>query len=145
MPVLSSLAPKSTLRHRPIGSQTKQQEPPRVPRASRTHTQKPTPATTVPGDVPTWKPVRPLPARRRQRLLMIGMGMGMIVAVALVLLGQALIGWVGTTWDDLHYGYPRTSQTDAVVGHGDSVAHPSHFLALNLKGQLEIIELPAGN
>jgi len=59
---------------------------------------------------------------------MIGIGIGMILAVVLVLLGQALIGWVGNTWNDLHYGYPRTYQTDAVVGHGDSAAHPSHFL-----------------
>ncbi len=140
MPVLSSLAPKSTLRHRPIGAQTKREEPPRVPRASRTHTQKPTPATTAPGDIPAWKPVR-----RRQRLLLVGIGIGMILAVGLVLLGQLLIGWVGTTWDDLHYGYPRTYQTDAVVGHGDSAAHPSHFLALNLAGRIEVIELPGGD
>jgi hypothetical protein len=144
MPVLSSLAPGSTLRHRPIGAQTKQQEPPRVPRASRTHTQKPTPATTASGEVPTWKPARPLPARRRHRLLMIGIGMGMILAVVLVLLGQALIGWLSTTWDDLHYGRPRTFQTDAFVGH-EAGTQPSHFIALNLQGRIEIIELPGGD
>ena len=48
-------------------------------------------------------------------------------------------------WPDLHYGYPRTFQVDAVVGHGDNVAHPSHFLALNLQGRIEIIELPGGD
>ena len=127
MPVSSPLAPKSTLRHRPLGAQTKQQEPPRVARASRTHTQKPTPTTTVSGDIPTWKPARPLPSRRRQRLLLVGIGIGMIVAVVLVSLGQALIGWVGTTSDDLHYGRPRTFQTDAFVGH-EAGTHPSHFL-----------------
>src|SRR6266496_6365647 len=132
MPVITlhssdRLTPRSSLRHRPIGSQATQQEPPRVPRASRTHTQKPTPATTAPGDIPTWKPAQPLPARRRQRLLLIGMGIGMIVAVVLVLLGQLLMGRVGTTWDDFHYGRPRTSQTDAFVGHeAGNVA--SHFL-----------------
>ncbi len=144
MPVSSPLAPKSTLRHRPIGSETKPQEPPRVRRASRTQTRKPTPATTAPGDIPTWKPARPLPARRRQRLLMIGIGMGMILAVALVLLGQLLIGWVGTTWDNFHYGRPRTYQTDAFVGHeAGNVA--SHFIALNLAGRIEVIELPGGD
>src|SRR6266536_6300230 len=144
MPVSSPLAPKSTLRHRPLGAQTKQQEPPRVARASRTHTQKPTPTTTVSGDIPTWKPARPLPSRRRQRLLLVGIGIGMIVAVVLVSLGQALIGWVGTTSDDLHYGRPRTFQTDAFVGH-EAGTQPSHFIALNLQGRIEIIELPGGD
>ena len=139
MPVSSSLAPKSTLRHRPIGSQATQQEPPRVPRASRTQTRKPTPATTAPGDIPTWKP-----ARRRQRLLLVGIGIGMILAVGLVLLGQALIGWVSTTSDDLHYGRPRTFQTDAFVGH-EAGTRPSHFITLNLQGRIEIIELPGGD
>ncbi len=144
MPLSSPLAPKSTLRHRPIASDVKLSEPPRVPRASRTHTQKPTPAATAPGDIPTWKPARPLPARRRQRLLMIGIGIGMILAVVLVLLGQLLMGWVGTTWEDLHYGRPRTFQTDAFVGHeAGNVA--SHFIALNLAGRIEVIELPGGD
>jgi hypothetical protein len=41
---------------------------------------------------------------------------------------------------------PRTYQTDAVVGHNhDSRAHPSHFIAINLHGQVEVFELPAGD
>jgi len=75
---------------------------------------------------------------------MVGIGIGMILAVALVLLGQLLMGWVGTTWDDLHYGRPRTSQTDAFVGH-EAGNVPSHFIALNLQGRIEIIELPGGD
>jgi hypothetical protein len=47
--------------------------------------------------------------------------------------------------DDLRYGNPRTSQTDAVVGHHDSRAHPSHFIVENWHGQVIIIEFPAGN
>jgi len=76
---------------------------------------------------------------------MVGIGIGMVIAVTVVLLGQLLIGWMGNTWDTLQYGYPRTFQVDAVVGQGDSAAHPSHFLALNLKGQIEVIDLPAGD
>jgi len=35
---------------------------------------------------------------------------------------------------------------DEVVGHNnDSLAHPSHFIALNLHGQVIVIELPAGD
>jgi hypothetical protein len=44
--------------------------------------------------------------------------------------------------DDVAYGYPRTYQTDAAVSHGDR-AHPmSHFLALNLHGVIEVMEIP---
>src|SRR5260221_650390 len=41
---------------------------------------------------------------------------------------------------------PRTYQTDAVVGHNhDSSSLPSHFLAVNRKGRIEVFELPAGD
>jgi hypothetical protein len=44
------------------------------------------------------------------------------------------------------YGNPRIFQTDAIVGHNnDNAAHPSHFIALNLHGQVIIVELPAGD
>lgn len=143
MPALASedqLIPRSTLRHRPIGS-LKLTEPPRVPRASRTQTQLPKANTTTPMNVPVGK-VRSSPW---QRLLLVGIGMGMIVAVLLVVVGQLLVGWIGMGLDGLHYGYPRTFQMDAIVSHNDSPAHPSHFIALNLEGQIEVIELPGGD
>jgi hypothetical protein len=65
-----------------------------------------------------------------------------------------LIGWVSLSlffqwWqveqDDWHYGRPRTSQVDAVVGHADSPTSPSHFLALNLSRHTEVIEFPGGD
>ncbi|HET8846357.1 MAG TPA: hypothetical protein VFN35_33150, partial [Ktedonobacteraceae bacterium] len=43
------------------------------------------------------------------------------------------------------YGTPRTFQIDAVVGHHDGPAHPSHFEGLNLNGQIEVIELHGGD
>ncbi len=52
------------------------------------------------------------------------------------------VSWWNTIWDDLHYGRPRTFQTDAVVGHNDSQDDPSHFLALHLNGRIKIIEFP---
>jgi hypothetical protein len=148
MPVLTSsdrLAPKSILRHRPIDPAFNIVEPPRVPRASRTQTHKPSAAITVPIDVPVWKHSGKSQGNWRQHLLMIGIGVGMVFAVLLVFLGQFLLGWLGTTMDDLHYGRPRTYQVDAVVGQNDSVARPSHFIALNLKGQIEVIEFPGGD
>ncbi len=67
-----------------------------------------------------------------------------MVAIVAVLLGQLLLGWLGATWDDIHYGYPRTYQTDAFVGH--EVGHtPSHFIVLNLRGRVEILELQGGD
>ncbi|GHO76593.1 hypothetical protein KSD_43640 [Ktedonobacter sp. SOSP1-85] len=55
---------------------------------------------------------------------------------------QAWQGWQ----DDIHYGRPRTYQTDAVVGHNhDSSANPSHFIVLNLHGQILVIEIAAGD
>jgi hypothetical protein len=58
---------------------------------------------------------------------------------------SALTTWWQHTDDSLHYGMPRTSQMDAVVGHQDSTAHPSHFLALNLDGHLSVIEIQGGD
>jgi hypothetical protein len=140
------LTPKSTLRHRPIAATSEREEPPRVRRATRTQTQQPTATqTTAPADIPAWKPATRLRQRRQPRIPLVGIGIGMVLAVVVVFLGQLAIGWIGNIWNDLHYGYPRTSQIDAVVGQGDSTEHPSHFLALNLKGQIEVIELPAGD
>ena len=149
MPTLTStdhLTPKSTLRHRPIAATSEREEPPRVRRATRTQTQQPTATkTTAPTDIPAWKPATHLRRRRQPRIPLVGIGIGMVLAVVVVFLGQLAIGWIGNTWNDLHYGYPRTSQIDAVVGQGDSTEHPSHFLALNLKGQIEVIDFPAGD
>jgi hypothetical protein len=147
MPALTSedqLIPRSTLRHRPIGSDVKLTEPPRIPRASLTQTHLQKPSTTTPVGIPVGKSAK-AQSSPWQRLLLVGIGMGMIVAVLLVVVGQLLVGWIGTGLDGLHYGYPRTFQMDAVVGQGDSVLHPSHFLALNLEGQIEVIELPGGD
>lgn len=54
----------------------------------------------------------------------------------------ALGNWWTTQQDDWHYGRPRTFQVDAVVGHNDSVANPSHFIAINLDRHVLIFELP---
>ncbi len=146
MPVLTSsdrLTPKSTLRHRPIATDVEREELPRIQRASRTQTQRPTAKTTAP-EIPAWKPPTRLRSRRRRHIPMVGIGIGMVLAVMVVFLGQLVIGWIGNTWNDLHYGYPRTFQVDAFVGH-ETGKIPSHFLALNLKGQIEVIELPGGD
>jgi hypothetical protein len=77
---------------------------------------------------------------------MLYVGVGMIAALALWVLGSSLLAWGSAKYNDIVYGYPRTFQTDAVVGQGgDSKSQPSHFIAVNLHGQVIIIELMAGN
>ncbi len=86
-----------------------------------------------------------LPATRWRVHWLVFVGIAMFVMV----LGWAVLGavanWWQTTQDDWHYGRPRTFQMDAVVGHNDSTAHPSHFIAVNLHRQIEVIEFPGGD
>src|SRR5713226_2828752 len=84
------------------------------------------------------------PASPRRHWLLY-LGVGMLAMLALWIVGSMLLTWWQVTQDDWHYGRPRTFQTDSVVGHSDSVAHPSHFLVLNLSRQIEVIEFPGGD
>src|SRR5437870_12177463 len=47
--------------------------------------------------------------------------------------------------DDVHYVRPRTIQIDQFGGHNESSWTPSHFIAINLHGHIEVIELPGGD
>jgi hypothetical protein len=73
------------------------------------------------------------------------LGIGMLAIFALWTALSALVGWCATTLDDLNYGRPRTFQADAWVGHNEQGGIPSHFIALNLHGHIEIIEMPGGD
>ncbi len=83
------------------------------------------------------------PRRRFHWLVFVGLVMLVMVMGWVVL--NVLTNWWQITLDDWHYGRPRTFQTDAVVGHNDSAANPSHFIALNLNRHIEIIEFPGGD
>lgn len=86
------------------------------------------------------------PARRgvpRQWLIFVGLSMFIMIIGWLMF--SALSNWWTITQNDWQYGRPRTYQVDAVVGHGDSKANPSHFLAINLNRQIVVIEIPGGN
>jgi hypothetical protein len=73
-------------------------------------------------------------------------GIGMIAMLVMWELGSFALAWGLARYDDIRYGNPRTYQTNAVVGHGgDSLLHPSHFIAINLNRQAIVIEFPAGN
>jgi len=73
------------------------------------------------------------------------LGVGMIAMLALWTLLTSAMSWWNTTWDDLHYGRPRTFQMDAFVGHNETIGTPSHFIAINLNGRIEVIEFPGGD
>jgi hypothetical protein len=68
----------------------------------------------------------------------------MLATVLLLWLVQNLWAWGTVTYNDLHYGRPRTTQMDAFVGH-ETGNTPSHFIALNWHGRAEVIEFPGGD
>jgi len=80
----------------------------------------------------------------QQKHWLVFLGTGMLVTLVVVCLGQLAANWFSATWDNIHYGYPRTYQIDAFVGH-ESGKTPSHFIALNLHGRIEVIEFPGGD
>jgi hypothetical protein len=144
------LTPRSAIRYRPIAPDVLSQghvNTPIVPRASRKQ-QRNTPHTT--GGPPFGAAV-PLvvPARRsarRLQLAWVSLAVGMVLAVLLVWVAGILLHWAGQVADDLHYGRPRTTNADHRVGHEASgSAQLTHFIALNLDGQVYILELPGGH
>jgi len=102
------------------------------------------PKTPLPtGPIKKDSPQRKRLALRAHPLLLLGIGM-----ILMLMLWTALTlvaSWWNTTWDDIHYGRSRTFQTDVVVGHNYSASNPSHFIALNLNGRIEVIEFPGGD
>ncbi len=97
----------------------------------------------------------PLKAPKRQIQLGKGRKIGFVPMLAvfagmlaMILLANGLMA-VGSWWqihqDDVQYGRPRTYQFDAVVGHNDSTANPTHFICINLNRHVEIIEIPGGD
>ena len=91
----------------------------------------------------TQQPLRTRPTIKLHWLVFAGVGL------LLMLAGWMALNDLGAWWqnhqDDATYGMPRTYQTDAVVGHGDSNSNPSHFIAINLRGSIYILEAPGGN
>ncbi len=73
------------------------------------------------------------------------LGVGMIAMLAMWTVLTSVFSWWSTTWDDLHYGRPRTFQIDAFVKHNETTGIPSHFIAINLNGRIEIIEFPGSD
>jgi hypothetical protein len=142
--VQRALSPQPTTRQVPVPYRRSGQQPitttaspvaPLTGRGVRT--------TTVPRKA-SYKDETPGEKRRFHWLLLIGVGM--LAMLALWVVASSLLSWGSRTLDDIRYGYPRTYQTDAVVGHGgDSAQHPSHFIAINFHRHIIVIELMAGD
>ena len=77
-----------------------------------------------------------LPRQGKHPLFYIGI---CLVILVVFLTAYTLIPPAFQKWqDDRAYGYPRTYQTDANVGHGGM----EHFIALNNHGTIEVLEIP---
>lgn len=98
---------------------------------------------------------RPLDNARRAKLrgrvqrVLSSWGMTVVAYALLLLLGYLLLTPV-VTWgrqriDDLRYGYPRTTRVAGLVGHDEVGGEPTQLFALNLNGQVSVLELPGGD
>lgn len=167
MPVLDPerVTPRSAMRYRPLPRTDQAQSGPVTARRSRVRADSSAPAARTiadgldveeketppprrrsPSPTPSRKtaPVPPACARRHLHpMFFVGVG---LMAFVLLWVGatQAFI-WGNNVLNGLHYGYPRTFQMDAVVDHQDSASTPSHFLAINLRDQVEVVEWPGGS
>jgi hypothetical protein len=86
-----------------------------------------------------------LVSRRRRTHWLVYLGLALLVMLVGWIVLSTVTNWWQVTQDDWHYGRPRTAQYDAAVGHNDSSTSPSHFIALNLRRHIEIIECPGGD
>lgn len=91
----------------------------------------------------TARPVRTRPKIHLYWLVFVSIALLLMIAGWLTF--NDLSAWWQNHQDDTTYGMPRTYQIDAVVGHGDSNSNPSHFIAINLRGSIYVIEAPGGN
>jgi hypothetical protein len=119
-------------------------QPPAVPRRQRTRDLSSRQTRTFEKPV---APAPPPPKKKAQKSVhwLLPLGVGMLAMLALWLIGSTFLAWGIQRYNDVLYGNPRTFQTDAVVGHGDSTEHPSHFIAVNLNRQAIVIEFKAGD
>lgn len=84
--------------------------------------------TNTTGDVPGLIPQK----RAHAPSWLLYIGVGMLAMLALWAGLHTLLSWWQVRSDDSTYGYPRTYQFDAVVGHSDSRNNPTHIIIINL-------------
>lgn len=72
-------------------------------------------------------------------------GLAMLGMLIVWILLTSFLSWWQVKMDDLHYGRPRTAQYDVVISPGDTSANRSHFIVMNLRSHIEIIDCPASD
>lgn len=75
---------------------------------------------------------------------MTALACGLLLVLGYLLLSP-LMQWSQRRLDDARYGTPRTTQLDGFVGHAETSGDPTHLIALNLRGQISIMEFPGGD
>lgn len=157
-------APRSALRYRPSGmGQTNDSGPVQARKSLQRADARSTTANVVPDELkreevqvpprrhsvpPTPRPTTAPPARARARWHvhpLLWFGLCLLLTIVLWVGVTQAIAWGTGVLDLIRYGSPRTFQVDAVVGQGDSPQHPSHFVAINLHGQIVILDFPASD
>lgn len=89
--------------------------------------------------------IHPEPPTRKGYHWLVYVGFTMVVMITIWLLVVIGGAWWQGKQDDWTYGKPRTYQTDQNVGHGTAQVPDSHFIAVNLNGIIQVIELPAND
>jgi len=134
---VSEICPRSILRYRPIEADVVPAISPWMHAAKDHGSQTITPSPAQ----GTWSPLLSAHASGSLATLV---GLGMCLMLLLILAGQSFVAWAQLTLTDWQYGRPRTFQTDAFVGQ-EKGSQPSHFIAINNHGQVEIIDLPGND
>ncbi|GHO71435.1 hypothetical protein KSC_103270 [Ktedonobacter sp. SOSP1-52] len=141
----SRLAPRSLVVRRRPRSEPEKAPAVQTARASqfvKPRTQRP--VTTE--EVQEFSRPSALKSKKSQRgSWLLPLGLGMVCALLLALALSMVLSWSGRLLDDVHYGYPRTTQVDHLVGHELDPHVQTHFTALNLKGQVLVFEVPGGD
>lgn len=133
--------PYTTGNKTPLSGQPQTQPPleeedaytvPPLPRSARRYRQSPAQenATVV-------------PTRRRGHMAFYSLIVASSVVAGIVIALVVPPIWQRSS-DQMHYGFPRTWQTDANVGHGTAQFPDDHFIALNNHGYVEVLEIPEG-
>ncbi|HET8841394.1 MAG TPA: hypothetical protein VFN35_07990 [Ktedonobacteraceae bacterium] len=151
MPVLNperATMPRSALRYRSL--QVGQARPGQTVSRRRTSSAPPTLPDVKEDDVSLARAPRQKRVASRRRVVhrqhpLFWLGVGVLLLLALWVGLTQLVTWATNAINDFRYGYPRAFQLDAVLGHQDSAAHPTHLLVLNLHGEILLEEMPGGD
>lgn len=160
MPVLDperATMPRSALRYRPVATDDQARPGTPVVRSRRSRSDaRATAAPVEPDELEeednrsrrrapvVRKPPAPAQQKRRRHPLLLVI-LGLLLAIALWIGCEQLVTWGTNELNTWRYGAFPTSQMDAVLDNGDTSAHPSHLLVLNLHGEIILEVFPHGD